>query len=242
MLEILFSALCRMRHADFFQGAPGNPCRMTEAPTTHNLLVHLREVVRQAPLNQHGAIHYDIQKSAREFHCAFRGDWVPLQTRYRDLFGDGDQGSVRPDICVHNPHNIHSNDLAVEVKCNSINGFKIYHDFRKLRLDTDPNGLQFTTAVFLHFGGAVHGPVETLRRWSRQNPRPVSATAISTQLAQAAYLATPTPVANYCYHVWHIPRFAFNNAGTLDAACIRRLVVTSAFVFGEEFVDQDYPL
>ena len=231
-----------MRQADFFQGAPGNPHRMTEAPTTHNLLMHLREVVREAPPNQHGKIHYDIQKSSREFSCAFGEDWGPLQIRYRDLFGDGDDGSVRPDICVHNPLNIHNNELAVEVKCNSVNGFKIYHDLRKLRLYTDPNALRFPTAIFLHLGGAIHGPIETLRRWAHRNPRPVSATAVATHLPQAPYLATPAPVANHCYHVWHIPRFVFDNAGGLDPACIQRLVITSEFAFGNAFLNQDYPL
>ena len=116
------------------------------------------DAFREAPEHQYIDLHYDYQKNPREFRHLLGDDWLPLRTRYMDIFGYNDRGSVRPDLCVHVPNTMNDNRLVVEIKCGQVNGFKVYHDLRKLRLYTDPNGLQFQTGVFLHINGAGHGP------------------------------------------------------------------------------------
>lgn len=242
MLDTFRQALGQMRQRDFFQGAPGNRFRMTEAPVTNRISQKFETALGVQERLADIELHYDYQKNAPEFQNALGEAWPLVARRYTDLFSNG-HGSVRPDLCLHNPLNVTNNRLAIEIKCGSASGFKIYHDLRKLRLYTDPNGLHFDTALFLHIRGAAQGPIETLRRWAGSNPRRnIDAQDVAAQLARADNLATPAPVRGARYYVWSIPELIFNDEGTLDLACIQEEEIRHDYAFGDVFLNQDYPL
>ncbi|AHK70082.1 hypothetical protein [Gluconobacter oxydans] len=246
MRHLLRRALGQMTRGEFFTNLPDGS-RVIERNVHPNIYFHLRTIYERIQAegqnqNIEGLqFHGDHVKTEGAFQRAMPLEqWNQVKRRFPDLFSQDGNGSVIPDICLHRPDNITRNSLAIEIKCGNPSNYSVYHDFRKLRLYTDPQALNFHTGIFLYLNCSETSPITSLTRWGQDQERSASgASSAGKRNALRPRIATPSPVAGRCFYIWQVSDIQFLENGKFNIGCINETIVFNN-TFGDNIFIEDY--